>query len=335
MSHLILTAVGGDLGETVSLSNDSVPAPTGDDLLIAVEAAPVNHADVLFAAGWFGVYPDVPAALGAEGVGRVIEAGPQADRSLLGRRVLILPTFAHGTWADRVVVPARQVVPVGDSADALQLAMLPVNPATAHALLNDYVTLRPGDWIGLNLANSAVGQYVIALAKRAGVRTLAIVRREKAAAQVRELGADAVVLDGDGLEDRLAKALGDHRLRLFLEGTGSSDQVAAVAGSVETGGSVVAFSSATGQSPALPLPDLIYRGLSLRSFFILNWIATTPRQELEKIYGELAELVEQGVLRVAVEATYPLHQHHEALAHAQRPGRSGKILFTPGQSQAQ
>ncbi|MFI7612282.1 aldo/keto reductase [Nonomuraea terrae] len=58
------------------LSQQRLP-PTGDDLLIAVEAAPVNNADVLFAAGWFGVYPDVPAALGAEGVGRVIEAGPQ------------------------------------------------------------------------------------------------------------------------------------------------------------------------------------------------------------------------------------------------------------------
>jgi NADPH:quinone reductase-like Zn-dependent oxidoreductase len=299
-------------------------------VLVAVEAAPVNNADVLFAAGWFGVYPRVPAALGAEGVGRVIEAGPQADRSLVGRRVLILPTFVQGTWADRVLVPAHNVVPVGDSADALQLAMLPVNPATAHALLNDYVTLRPGDWIGLNLANSAVGQYVIALAKRAGIRTLAIVRREEAAAQVRELGADAVVLDGDGLADRVATALGGNRLRLFLDGTGSPDQVAAVSGAVEAGGSVVAFAAATGRSPALPLPDLIYRGVSLRAFFILNWIADASREQLEKVYGELAELVEQGVLHAAVEATYPLHRHREALAHAQRTGRSGKVLFTPG-----
>ncbi|KIF78270.1 hypothetical protein QR77_39760 [Streptomyces sp. 150FB] len=330
MSQLVLTAVGGDLSETLSTSDDTVPAPNADELVVAVEAAPVNNADVLFAAGWFGVHPQVPSAMGAEGVGRVIEAGPEADQALIGRRVLILPTFVQGTWADRVVIPARSAIPVGDTADALQLAMLPVNPATAYALLHDYVALSPGDWIGLNLANSAVGQYVITLAKRAGIKTLAVVRREDAVKQVRESGADVVLLDGQDLGSRIADALGGSELKLFLEGTGSPEQVARVSSSVEAGGSVVAFSSATGQTPAIPLPDLIYRSVSLRSFFIMSWLGNTPRAELERIYGELASLVESGTLHASVEATYPLNEHREALAHAQRPGRTGKILFTPG-----
>jgi NADPH:quinone reductase-like Zn-dependent oxidoreductase len=64
----------------------------------------------------------------------VLAAGYAADQSLVGRRVLILPTYEQGTWADRVVVPARNAVPVGDRADAVQLAMRGVNPATAHVL---------------------------------------------------------------------------------------------------------------------------------------------------------------------------------------------------------
>lgn len=329
MTRLVLSAVGGDLADTVTLNDAPTARPTGDELLVAIEAAPVNNADILFAAGWFGIYPKVPSALGAEGVGRVIDAGPQADRSLVGRRVLVLPTFVQGTWADQVVIPSRNAVPVSERADALQLAMLPVNPATAYALLHDYATLKPGEWIGLNLANSAVGQYVVALAKQAGIKTLAIVRREDAAKQVRELGADVVLLDGEGLGDRMTEALGGSQLRLFLEGTGSPEQVAEVAPSVEAGGSVVTFAVATGQTPAIPLPDLIYRGVSLRSFFILNWIRDTPRPELERIYGELASLVESGALHAAVEATYRLDQFRESLAHAQQTGRSGKVLFTP------
>ncbi|MCE7002366.1 zinc-binding dehydrogenase [Kibdelosporangium philippinense] len=183
--------------------------------------------------------------------------------------------------------------------------------------------------LGLNLANSAVGQYVIALAKQAGVRTLAIVRREQAADVVRKLGADHVVIDGDKLGHRVAEALQGKQLRFLLEGTGSSEQVAELAPNVEAGGSVVLFAAVTYQSPALPLADLIYRGVTLSAFFILKWLRDTPREELERVYGELAELVRQGVIKSEVEATYPLTEYRNALAHAASMERSGKILFTP------
>ncbi|MBM9507917.1 zinc-dependent alcohol dehydrogenase family protein [Actinacidiphila acididurans] len=334
MRQLTLTAVGQDLGESVELVDRPDPVLAGDDLLVAVEAAPINNADMLFAAGWFAVQPSVPSELGAEGVGRVVQVGPAADPELVGRRVLILPTFEHGTWTDHAVVPARSVIPVSDRGDALQLAMLPVNPATAYALLNDFVSLKPGDWIGLNLANSAVGQYVITLAGLAGVKTLAVVRREEAAEQVRQLGADLVLVEGENLGDRVKQALGGNQLRLLLDGTGDSSQVSELVGAVEAGGSVVVFAAVSGQSPALPLPDLIYRGISLRSFFVLNWIRAASRQRLEKVYAELAELAEKGTISAAVEATYPLEEFRTALEHAGRTGRTGKILFTPGRPTA-
>jgi len=69
------------------------------------------------------------------------------------------------------------IVPVSDEADLLQLAMIGINPITAYLLLNRYVSLTPGDWIGQTAANSAMGQYIIALAKLAGVKTLNAVPR--------------------------------------------------------------------------------------------------------------------------------------------------------------
>jgi NADPH:quinone reductase-like Zn-dependent oxidoreductase len=116
---------------------------------------------------------------------------------------------------------------------------------------------------------------------------------------------------------------------LLLEGTGDPAEVAKLVGVVEEKGTVVAFASATGQSPSIPLADLIYRGISLRSFLILHWIRDTTRDRLEAIYRELAELVAQGVISAEVEATYPLDEYQVALAHAQRTVRAGKVLFTP------
>ena len=328
MSRLILTAVGGDPGRIVALDHGPDPSVGTGDVLVAVEAAPINPGDLAFQQGWFLVQPHPPQALGAEGVGCVVEVGSAVDASLVGRRVLILPTFVHGTWADRTVVNARDVVPVPRSGDPLQFAMLAVNPATAHALLNDYVAVRPGEWIGLTLANSGVGQCVLALAGRSGIRTLAIVRREKAATQVRALGATRVLIAGPDLRDRVADTLGGAKLRLLLDG-GAHD-LSNLAGCVQDGGTVVTYAAVTGRPRVLPLGDL-FRGISLHGFSILRWMRGAPRETLEKVYVELAGLVERGVLSSAVEATYSLRHHRVALAHAARPERSGKILFTPGQ----
>jgi Zinc-binding dehydrogenase len=61
-----------------------------------------------------------------------------------------------------------------------------------------------------------------------------------------------------------------------------------------------------------PLADLIYRDISLRSFFIVNWVRHTPRKQLEETYAELAHLVADDVLNAAVEATYPLTEYRTA-----------------------
>lgn len=327
MSRLVLTAVDRDAKQTIKL--DSAPDLTiGDDeVLVAIEAAPINPADLAFEHGRFAIKRQLPHTLGTEGVGRVLDAGLAVDPELVGRRVLILPWSVQGTWGDQVVVAARSVVPVSERADALQLAMLPCNSGAAWSLLHDYTTVEPGEWIGLTLANSGVGQAMIALARRAGVRTLAIVRRDAAARQVRERGAELVLVDGAALGDRVADALGGDRLRVLFDG--GAQELGDLARAVEDGGSVVTFAAVTGHSPVLPLEDLV-RGVSLRAFFVLSWIRDTPRDALVRIYAELTELVEHGALKTPVEATYPLEQYREAIIHARRSGRAGKVLFTPG-----
>lgn len=326
MSRLILTAVGGDADQDISLESDFDLTVGPDHVLVSVEAAPVNPGDQLFMQGWFGVYPTVPNALGAEGVGRVTQVGAGVDATLVGRRVVILPNFVHGTWADQVVVPVRYVIPLPEQSgqtDRTQLAMLGVNAATAYALLHEFVDLQPGDWIGVGLANSGVGQNLIALAKRAGIRTVAIVRREEAAKQVSALGADRVVLSAD----EVTEALDGAKLKVLFDG-GAPD-LGTLSAHVRDGGTIVAYSAVTGQPPVLPLGDLIYRGITLRAFYILNWVENTPRETQIRVYGELADLAAEGVIGSEVEATYPLEQYREALAHAAREGRTGKILFLP------
>jgi NADPH:quinone reductase-like Zn-dependent oxidoreductase len=327
MSYIVIDELG-DPAEIARLETDPNLTVGADDLLVAIEAAPINPSDFMLANGSYNVVPDrFPAALGSEGVGRVVAAGSAANEALVGRRVVLLPTYEHGTWAEQVVVPARTVVAVTDEADPLQLAMLPVNAATAHILFNRYVDLKPGDWIGQNLGNSAVGKTVIALAKQAGVKTLSIVRREEAAEQVRAAGGDVALVGGEDLAERIAESLGDEKLRLALYGATDASTTIPLSAALERGGAAVVYGTQTGEFPAIGLGDLVFDDLQLHGLWVINWIRNAPREEIERTYGELAELVASGELTTAVEATYPLDRYREAFAHVTKPGRAGKVLF--------
>ena len=103
-----------------------------------MEAAPLNPSDFLLVQGMYGIRPAFPFPMGSEGVGRVAKTGSKVDAALQGKRVLIVPTYEQGTWADQVVVPVRNIVPMSDEADPLQLSMIGINPVTAYLLLNRY-----------------------------------------------------------------------------------------------------------------------------------------------------------------------------------------------------
>src|SRR2546429_4968271 len=316
----------GEPSDVIELNTVTEPALGQEDVLISMEAAPMNPSDFLFVRGMYGIRPAFPSAVGAGGVGGVAKIGSKVVVAFRGRGVLFLPAYEQGTWADEVVAPVRTLVPMSDETDPLQLSMIGINPATAYLLLNRYVSLMPGDWIGQTAANAAMGQYIIALAKLAGVKTLNVVRREEAAEQVRRLGGGRVVLQGDNLHKDIEETLDGKKLSLVLDTVGGTS-VGELAKSLKTGGSIVVYALLSGQFPTIPPKDFIYHGLSLHGFWLINWIRNAPRAEIQETYQKLGDLVANGSLSAAVERVYPLEQFKEAFEQSLRSNRSGKVLF--------
>lgn len=213
---------------------------------------------------------------------------------------------------------------VSDDADPVQLAMIGINPATAYLLLHQYVSLMPGDWIGQTAANSAMGQYIIALAKLAGVKTLNIVRREEAAKQVRQFGGDRVLIQGDNLRKDIDDALAGKKLSLVLDTVGGAP-AGELAKSLKPGGSIVSYAFQDGY-PTLS-PEFLFNNISLHGFWLINWIRNAPRSEIEEIYQKLSDFVVDGSLHSKVQNVYPLDRFNEAIEQALKSKRSGKILF--------
>jgi NADPH:quinone reductase-like Zn-dependent oxidoreductase len=326
MSQIVLTAVG-DPAQNASLKATPDLKVGAGDVLVQMEVAPVNPVDFLFSMGWYAVQPSVPNILGAEGVGRVQEVGVAADQSLAGKRVVVLGTYEYGVWGDTVVVPARYVVAVPEDVDGQQLSMAVINPITAYLMLTRYVDLKPGDWIGQTLGNSAVAHSVVALASEADLKTLSVVRSEKAAREARAAGADLVLVDGDDLGDRVAEALGGAQLRLVLDGAGGNTQVA-LTNALEFGGTVVSYSSTTGEAPVMPLGTLVFGEVIHRGVWVVNWFRTASRAEIEEVVAKMVDLVARGVLSVPVDSTFSLDEYQKAFARHNSPERTGKVLLT-------
>ena len=326
MQRVRLTGFGEppDVFDLETVSGEPEPGP--GEVLVAMEAAAINPSDLRLARGAYGIRPALPFPMGAEGVGRVSRAGIGVDTLLLGKRVLIVPNSEQGTWASHVVAPVRNVVPVSETAHPAQLAMLGINPATAYLMLKQYVHLMPGDWIAQTAANSAVGQYVIALAKMSGVKTLNVVRSRDASAHVREFGGDRVVIQGENLPKEIEDALGGQALSLVLDPVGG-EPVGILAGSLRIGGVVIAYGNQSGEAPVFPPREFIFRGLQLHGFWLSRWIRSVPRSEVIDLYQKLGTFVADGALSAVVERVYPLEQFKDAIGHAMRSSRGGKILF--------
>lgn len=201
----------------VELAEVDTPDPGPGQLAVSIEAAAINPSDLNLIRGTYGVRPELPAALGAEGVGRVIAIGEGVDRSRVGTWVLIVPTLEQATWRERAVLDERNAVPVGLDGDPLQLAMLGINPITAYCLLHGYVKLAAGAWVAQTGASSATAGYVLALAKHAGLRTLNVVRRADSVEALLDAGADVVLVEGADLTERAADAIGGASLELIID----------------------------------------------------------------------------------------------------------------------
>src|SRR6266403_5605321 len=122
------------------------------------------------------------------------------------------------------------------------------------------------------------------------------------------------------------EALDGKKLNLVLDSLGGTP-VGELAKSLKPGGSVVVYGLQSGQFPAMPPGEFIYRGLSLHGFWLINWIRNAPRTEIAEVYQKLGEFVTDGSLSAVVEHVYPLDQFKEAFKQSLKSNRSGKILF--------
>ncbi|MDX1540089.1 MAG: zinc-dependent alcohol dehydrogenase family protein [Geminicoccaceae bacterium] len=324
MKQVQFTAFGTPHEVADCVEVDDVGAPASSEVVVEVEAFPINPADLLTITGGYAVRPQLPATLGAESVGRIVGKGDQVADLEVGDRVIVL---ARDNWTQQRKVDQTAVLKVAGD-DVLQLAMLKVNPATALMMLRNYVELQPGEWLIQDAANSGVGVNLIKLARADGFRTVNVVRRQELVQPLEAEGADVVVVDGDDLAERVRKAVEGAPVRLAIDAVGGT-AVTRLGDCLAEGGTIVNYGLLSGRPLEIRADQTIFKGLTLTGFWLAKQLTTLPRSTLETLYVDLASRIARGELRVEVEATYGIEDIKTALEHAGREGRRGKVLVTP------
>ena len=317
----------GPPAEVIELAEQPDPGSPGPgEVLIDSEFAPINPADVLNLEGRYGAEPPpLPMTPGAEGVGRITAVGAGVSHVKAGDRVLL----PGPTWRERIKAPAKIVFALPGNVDARQLAMLRVNPPTAYLMLHQFVSPKPGNWVIQNAANSGVGHCLIRLARDAGLKTVNVVRREELIAPLGAFGGDVVLTDGPDLDQRVRASIGGGSLPLAIDAVGGA-ATQRLARCVDEGGTVVNYGLLSGEPCVVDGRETVFRDVTLRGFWLRRWYMQTPPDRIGELYRTLAGKVADGSLAVEIEAVYPFRQIKEAVAHAARGGRSGKILLSFG-----
>ena len=300
-------------------------APGAGEVLVNVVACSINPADILIIEGEYATKPTPPCALGIEGAGTVAAVGAGVTNLKIGDKVMSL---GRTNWTQRIRDKAETFVRLPKEVDLAQAAMMKVNVATAHLMLTQYVELKRGDWVIQNAANSGVGVDLIRLAHADGIRSVNVVRRTSLVDPLKKLGADVVVVDGPDLAQRVAKETGGAAIRLGIDAVAGA-ATGRLAQCVAEGGTVVNYGLMSGEQCQIDASHFLFRDIHLVGFWLAKVMRGMKFDEIQAMYGKLAARLLDGTIHVAVEASYPLEKISDAMAHAKREARGGKVQLRP------
>jgi trans-2-enoyl-CoA reductase len=308
--------------DVLELEERPVPEPAQGEVRLKVLAAPIHPSDFGIILGKYGKLPELPAVAGREGVGEVVSVGAGVEDFKVGDRVTI--PSGSGSWQTALTVPAEGLFAIPSDIPVEIAAMATVNPPTAWRLLRD-ANLGSGDWVIQNAANSAVGLHVIEMARHLDLKTLNVVRREELVQPLKDLGADVVVLEDSGYENKVAELTGGQPVKLALNSVGGESAIRLVK-SLSEGGVHVTIGAMQFDKVRLPTGPLIFKDLTLKGFWMDKWHRTNSKARVQIMYDKIFDLMRKRIVKASVEAVYSIDDYKLGIEAAGKP-RLGKILF--------
>ena len=306
------------------------PVVQPDEVLVRIEAAGVNRADLMQREGDYPPPPGCPEWMGLEVAGTVVEAGAEAaaqSRWKAGDRVCAL--LGGGGYAQYVSVRHDMLMPVPENCTMEEAAAMPEAFATAYLNLFLEGGIRPGDTLLITAGSSGLASVVIPLARAFGVRVITTVRSAEAAQAIRHLNADIVV---NTAQERLADVL-----RAQLAAGTPVDVAIDCLGGAEIGECLqylrhgarwIMIAALAGQRTEIDLKNVYVRNVRLIGSTLRSRAPEVKAQILRSLVRDVWPKVAAGQVRPTVTAVLPIEQAEAAHELLYTGKSNGKVVLT-------
>ena len=309
--------------EVLKFEEVPVPEPKAGEVLIKVEAASLNRADLGLRKGTYRIAADaLPVIPGREFAGMVAKLGAGVSEFSVSQRVVGYPGL--GGYAEYALAKTAEVRPVPDGVTATQAAALPTTSLTAWFGLQTDGKLKSGDWLLVQGASSGVGVAAIQIAKHFGAKVIAASSSEVKCRKLRALKADVTIdVSQDDFAPEVMRVTDRRGVDVVLEMIGGEVYQKSLK-VLAPGGRLFSIGGAFGAVPDPP-PELA-EGRKATRFSITNYLKANPRdfQQLDTIL----RLVEQKKFDVGIGKIFSLSETRAAQRYLEGREHFGKVVLT-------
>lgn len=300
------------------------PRPGPRDVLIDVAAAGVNNADLLERQGRYPVPPNAPPGPGLEVAGTVIAVGDEVTSWRPGDLVCAL--VAGGGYAEKVIAPSAQVMPIPAGLSMVEAAALPEVACTVYSNLAMIAGLRAGQSVLVHGAGGGIGSFAIQWAKAIGAQVITTAGSEAKTQAAKSLGASEAVnyhtddfvsatldaTDGRGV-DAILDIVGTTYLRRNVECLADDGHLVIIGGVI---------------GPAtFDLGELLMRRASISATLLRGRPAQQKADIVAGVIRDVLPLVEAGAIRAVVDTVFPLAEASRAHELLESGNTVGKVVL--------
>ena len=300
-----------------------VPDPKAGEVLIKVDAASLNRADIGLRRGTYRISPDaLPVIPGREFAGMIAKPGSNVSEYKTGEYVVAYPGL--GGYAEYAVAKVGEIRPVPDGVSSAEAACLPTVFLTAwFGLLTDG-QLKAGEWLLVQGGSSGVGTAAIQIGKHLGANVIATSGSEDKCRRLRQLGADVTIdVSENDFVKEVMRVTADHGVNVVLEMIGGAVYEKSLQ-ILAPGGRLFSIGGAFGAIPDPP-PSLT-EGRKATRFSITNHLKANP-EDFKKL-DEIQRLVKEKKFRVVIGKSFPLVEVRAAQRYLEGREHFGKVVLT-------
>jgi NADPH:quinone reductase-like Zn-dependent oxidoreductase len=329
MSKIVqFSALGGP--EVLQFIEVAAAPPGPGEVQIAMKAAGLNRAELLFMAGTYLLPPILPSRLGFEGAAEVVTVGVGVGGFAPGDRVAITPGFkqdAYGVLGEVINIPASALEPIPDTVSYRDAAAFWMAFGTAYGVLVQCGRLKAGagQTVLINAASSSVGVAAIQIARAHGATVIATTRGPGKVAALKKAGADHVIVTNtDDVAGRVREITNGHGFDIAADAV-VGEGLAKIAEASARDATLVVYGLLSRDVGALPFGPMVVSGLKLTGFHLAWSLLDVPERRRAAVQ-HLNEGLLSGAYRPAIDRAFAFADLREAYAHMAANEHVGKII---------